>query len=192
MIRSTLKVAAVATLAISAMSAHAALTLTGLSCSNSILNPAYTACSGAFDGNNLGNAARLADVQAAVNSLSGSTALTFAGSSTDASNGPFTSSPTGNAGTLTFDSAIDGAFVLALKAGDAFSLFYYDGSGAPISSIDFTTLGVSVNVRGIGNGLSHATLYEGAPVPSIPEPETYALMLAGLGAMGFVARRRKA
>ena len=28
-------------------------------------------------------------------------------------------------------------------------------------------------------------------VPGIPEPETYALMLAGLAAMGFVARRRK-
>lgn len=29
-------------------------------------------------------------------------------------------------------------------------------------------------------------------VPVIPEPETYALMLAGLGALGWVARRRKA
>jgi len=30
------------------------------------------------------------------------------------------------------------------------------------------------------------------PVSAIPEPETYAMMLAGLGLMGFVARRRKA
>ena len=32
---------------------------------------------------------------------------------------------------------------------------------------------------------------EGYVVASIPEPETYAMLLAGLGLMGFVARRRK-
>ena len=29
------------------------------------------------------------------------------------------------------------------------------------------------------------------PIPTIPEPETYAMMLAGLGLLGFAARRRK-
>ena len=31
----------------------------------------------------------------------------------------------------------------------------------------------------------------GAPVAAVPEPETYAMMLAGLGLLGFAARRRK-
>jgi hypothetical protein len=44
----------------------------------------------------------------------------------------------------------------------------------------------------IGNQTTTRGSYGGdLTVTPVPEPETYALMLAGLGAMGFVARRRK-
>jgi len=40
--------------------------------------------------------------------------------------------------------------------------------------------------------LPHRTLVSGsAVIGAIPEPETYAIMLAGLGVLGFAARRRK-
>ena len=36
-----------------------------------------------------------------------------------------------------------------------------------------------------------ATGAVGAITAAVPEPETYALMLAGLGVMGFMAKRRR-
>jgi hypothetical protein len=39
--------------------------------------------------------------------------------------------------------------------------------------------------------LSGNTGVIGATVAAVPEPETYAMMLAGLGLMGWTARRRK-
>lgn len=47
-----------------------------------------------------------------------------------------------------------------------------------------------LNVSGIANG-PQGGLYNGAvSVTAVPEPETYAMLLAGLGVMGFIARRR--
>ena len=46
-------------------------------------------------------------------------------------------------------------------------------------------------VGGLSNG-TQGGIYNGAiSVTVVPEPETYAMMLAGLGALGFLARRRR-
>lgn len=41
------------------------------------------------------------------------------------------------------------------------------------------------------NGLDNVVLLDLGPVGAVPEPETYALLLAGLGLLGFTARRSK-
>lgn len=170
--------------------AHAALVQSSPTCTASILTPAYTACGGSFAGNNLNQAA---DVNAYIGTHFGA-GLLFQGSSNEAGTfGPFTSDQTGATGTLTFDAPVDGPFVLALKAANEFSLFYFNGVGPAIGSIGYSTLGVAVNANGIPNGLSHATLYAASslPVTAVPEPSTYALMLGGLSFIGFLARRRR-
>jgi len=48
-----------------------------------------------------------------------------------------------------------------------------------------------LHLQGLLNeGSASYVAVEGPPLPSIPEPQTYALLLAGLGVLGFVARRR--
>jgi PEP-CTERM motif-containing protein len=62
------------------------------------------------------------------------------------------------------------------------------------NSVTFTmTVGSSFALSDIGNvSFQYGTaLSEPNVTPPIPEPETYAMLLAGLGLMGFVARRRQ-
>ena len=59
----------------------------------------------------------------------------------------------------------------------------------------YTDGGLYQLVLGFNDGLTVDADYDdmviGLNVTAVPEPETYALMLAGIGAIGFIARRRQ-
>ena len=59
----------------------------------------------------------------------------------------------------------------------------------------FTLNGAYDLILGFNDGLRVDSDYDdmvvGLKVTAVPEPETYALLMAGLGAVGFISRRRR-
>lgn len=165
------------------------LTSTGVSCSGQgttmTSDPGYVACSGAWSGNNLNQSA---GVSSQIQSDFGITV----GSPMDVTG----SDGNATSGSIMLPSAETGLFVISLKAGDAFSLYEFNGADVTggISSINFDTLGVGFFSNGgkehFGQGISHIDFYMG-PSASVPEPATLALFAAGLAGLGVALRRRR-
>jgi PEP-CTERM motif len=148
-------------------------------------NTGYVACQGPVSGN-------IAAGQTNSATFAGYGTFNLVGKSDDNGFGPFSASPgTGTTGTLTFDGVVKGLFVLGIKGGPDYSLYLFDGGTAGIHTLSFDTLGIVKGNGQAGPGLSHLALFGSAPVAAVPEPETYAMLLAGLGLVAAGVRRRK-
>jgi hypothetical protein len=72
---------------------------------------------------------------------------------------------------------------------------YAEYSGARLGQVTFSAYAPLVNDAGNWNivvGGDNSLMVPDTTVFAVPEPETYAMMLAGLGLLGLVARRRRA
>jgi hypothetical protein len=172
---------ALASLGASAQSLGASATVL---CSNSTAttaNAGYVSCQGPTSGN-------IAPGQTNTALFSGFGTFNLVGKSDDAGFGPFSANPgSGTSGSLSFDSPQTGFFVLGIKGGPSYSLYLFNGGVAGISALNFDTQGIVKGNGSAGPSLSHLALF----AQPVPEPESYALMLAGLGVVGAIVRRRR-
>ena len=67
---------------------------------------------------------------------------------------------------------------------------FYGFTGISFDRIHIDTSNTD-NVAYLLDNLQVASSFDGSAVTPVPEPESYAMFMAGLGVMGFIARRRK-
>lgn len=144
-------------------------------------------CTGAFDGN-LGGALTTEQI-GQINSAFGDHSFVYSNSMSYLKSDAAKSTLFADDGTdmsLNFKTAQKGLFVVGLKQADFYSFYLFNGGSTGIGSIAIDSHGIWTG----GNGLSHA-VYIGNITNAVPEPGTYAMLLGGLGMMGWMVRRRK-
>ena len=115
----------------------------------------------------------------------GAYSLTGLTSGFERSTAPFRNSPYGDFG--------DGVDLIASGGGNAYygALdFSINRTGISIEDFIANGGGFVFSADVFGNGFT-GSIASNTPVTPVPEPGTYALMLAGLGVVGYIARRRK-
>lgn len=119
-----------------------------------------------------------ADIQSYINGVFGTSlgaAVSFCDSATSGCSSGTTAGASGGVNSFTSVEAYD---YLAIHFGQGELVFQW---AAPVAA------GTTFTVGGLPKDLSNYRAY----VSAIPEPETYAMLLAGLGLLGFLARRRQ-
>jgi hypothetical protein len=93
---------------------------------------------------------------------------------------------------LTTDQNATYDLVFAMHASDRSGAFLFDDHTSFASVTQNGTWSIEwLNNGGQVPGFSNINFFVRDVVTPVPEPETYALLLAGLGAIGLVARRRR-
>jgi hypothetical protein len=156
-----------------------------------ITNATVSACSGFWSGNllNTGNPGPTdADETLGLNTLLGQSASSYAVIEKIADTA---------AAPANFTPMLYGMTVIGIHFGQSPFNPGYDGQGGGTAfyKFDAGTAGLDTVVfaANLARSSSGATLYmtgDGPVMNPVPEPSTYALMLGGLAALGFVARRR--
>lgn len=148
-----------------------------VACTVNDISPTAQACAGFFNGQLLSNqAGDIAAQQAALTSIGFVGAFNF--------NSFEKLSGLNSATTVNFATALNGITFIGLHFGN--------GQNGPGNSTAFYRFDAGTNLDTFKlafNASSDAILY--STMPAVPEPETYALLLAGLGVVGFVSRRRR-
>jgi hypothetical protein len=91
------------------------------------------------------------------------------------------------------DNVVDFRTDISVEEGNATTGWYVLKTNATEFTylVDAVTIRQAPSIDGVSPPLRAATFEGFAPVTAVPEPETYAMLLAGLGLIGFAARRAR-